>query len=508
MIKNVYDQVRNFYDESIIWDPAIKQEWVEGFLRQKAWQGTSDDKLKDLWRQIQIFTIYLNDADNDDLNEITLIEYSLAIEWLAEHIRDFKVTLKSVKHIFNVLIDFYTYLFNKKIIDNVDEIKEAAQKITGGKKLNLFKSDSLLDELRLFEEDFDIELSNNFGSVIGDATEGLMLKLGKYFHRKNFTEDFERALYFYIGPFERMPEDVEDEFWLGFWDYFLFDYHLLESDLKPLEYFNTVYGEKLSVDEHQVLQELLNSKFTVFYVNKILNPSSVECVNLFTGEIFALPLLDFDYKSLKKLLFFGHVFPTGLVMINYLTSIEMSTNLRRRIKDEVIREKEIFAIQMPNATLEDFFNRHALALRHTVRILVTLSKVNVTSIAQLERSYPGIEVKRLANQAVIKLLHELVVVHGFSLHDQNLLEKMWYDFSQLNIINVRKPATWATTVFYAYAEINSIDNITAKDLANHLDVSTASLHKNRKQLENVLQLHAYDARYLSEEGFVNLLFEQ
>ena len=507
MIKNVYDQVRIFYDESIMWDPTIKLEWVEGFLRQKAWQGTSDDKLQDLWRQIQIFAIYLNDVDNDDLNEITLLEYSLAIEWLAEHISDFKVTLKSVRHIFNVLIDFYTYLFNKKIIDNLDDIKDAAQKIAGANKLHLIKSDSMFDKLRLYEENFDATLSKDFASIIGDATEGLMLKLGKYYHRKKFTEDFERALYFYIGPFEKVPEDVEDEFWLGFWDYFLFDYHLLVSDLKPLEYFNTSCGEKLSADEYRILQELLNSKFTVFYVNKILNPNSVECVNLFTNEIFNLPLLDFDYKSLKKLLFFGHIFPTGLVMINYLTSIEMSINLRRRIKDEVIRQKEIFAIQMPHATLEDFFNRHALVLRHTVRILVTLSKVNVTSIAQLERSYPGIETKRLANQAVNNLLHELVVVHGFSLHDQNLLEKMWYDFSQLNIINVRKPATWATAVFYAYAEINSIDNIAAKDLAEHLDVSTASLHKNRKQLDNILQLQAFDARYLSEEGFVNLLFE-
>jgi len=507
MIKNVYDQVRNFYDESIIWDSAIKQEWVEGFLRQKAWQGTHDDKLKDLWRQIKFFIIYLNDADHDDLNEITLLEYSLAIEWLAEHRADFKANLKSVRHIFNVLIDFYTYLFNKKIIDNIDEIKNAAQKITGGKKINLIKTDGVLDELKLFEEDFNVSLSKDFGSIIGDATEGLMLKLGKYFHRKNFAEDFERALYFYIGPFERVPEDVEDEFWLGFWDYFLFDYHLLESDLKPLEYFNTACGEMLNTDEYRILQELLNSKFTVFYINKILNPNSVECVNLFTGEIFSLPLLDFNYKSLKKLLFFGHIFPTGLVMINYLTSIEMSINLRRRIKDEVIRQKEIFTIQMPNATLEDFFNRHALVLRHTVRILVTLSKVNVTSIAQLEHHYPSIEGKRLANKAVINLLHQLVMVHGFSLHDQNLLEKMWYDFSQLNIINVRKPATWATSVFYAYAELNSIDNISAKDLAEHLAISTASLHKNRRQLDNVLQLHAFDARYLSEEGFVNLLFE-
>ena len=507
MIKNVYDQVRNFYDENIIWDSAIRQDWVEGFLRQKAWQGTSDDQLKELWRQIKFFAIYLNDADHDELSEITLFEYSLAIQWLTEHIAGFKANLKSVRQFFNVLIDFYTYLFNRKIIDNVDEITAAAHKIAGGKKLDLIKSDSVFGELQLLEDDFDVELSKDLGIIIGDATEGLMLKLGKYFHKKNFTEDFERALYFYVGPFEKMSEDVEDEFWLGFWDYFLFDYHLLDSDLKPLEYFNNSYGDKLHVDEYRILQELLNSKFTVFHVNKILNPHSVECVNLFTGEVFALPLLDFQFKSLKKLLFFGHVFPTGLVMINYLTSIEMSINLRNRIKDEVLRQKEIFAIQMPNATLEDFFNRHALVLRHTVRILVTLSTVNVTSIAPLERSYPEIEVKRSENKAVANLLHELVVVYGFSLHDQRLLEKMWYDFCQLVLIKVRKPATWATTLFYAYTDINSIDNITAKELADRLDISTTSLYKNRKQLDAVLQLQTFDARYLSEEGFVNLLFE-
>ena len=508
MINNVYDQVRNFYDENIIWEPVIKQEWVEGFLRQKAWQGTSDDKLRDLWRQIKFFTIYLKDADQDDLNEITVLQYNLAIAWFTEHIAGFKATLKSVRHILSVLIDFYTYLFNKKIIDNIEDIKNAAQKITGGNKLNLIKADSMLDELRLVDEDFDAELSKDFASIAGDAIERLMVKLGKYFHRKKFSGDFERALYFYTGPFEKVPTDAEDAFWLGFWDYFLFDYHLLKSDLKPLEYFNNACGEKLNADEYQILQELLNSKFTVFYVNRVLNSSSVECINLFTGEIFGLPLLDFEFKSLKKLLFFGHIFPTGLVMINYLTSIEMSINLRRRIKDEVLRQKDIFAIQKSNATLDEFFNRHSLVLRHTVRILVTLSKVNVTSIAQLERSYPGIEGKRSANEAVIHLLHELVVAHSFSLHDQNLLEQMWYDFSQLHIINVRKPASWAGAVFYAYSTINCLNNITARDIADHLAISTASLHKNRKQLDDILQLQVFDARYLSEEGFVNLLFVQ
>ncbi|WP_378956619.1 hypothetical protein [Pelosinus sp. sgz500959] len=513
MKRNVYDQVRMFYSQDLLWEPIIRQEWVEGFLRQKAWQGLDDDKLKDLWRQIEMFIMYLNYADHADLNEITVIEYSFAIEWLVEHIAGFKATLKRVHHLFNVLIDFYSYLFNKKLINDIDEIKEAAQKIAGGKKLKLIKVDSMVERFRLVEDNvdkltgLDAEFNHQLGSVIGEAIEGLMLKLGKYFHKEDFAEDFERALYLYIGPFERVPEEGKDEFWLGFWDYFLFDYHLLESDVKPLEYFDMIYGEKLSAEESQVLKELLNSKFTVFYVSKILNPNSVECVNLFTDEIFSLPLLDFDYKSLKKLLFFGHVFPTGLVMINYLTSVEMSTNLRRRIKDEVVRQTEIFRIQKSDATLEDFFNRHALVLRHTVKILVTLSKVNVTSTIHLDRSYPVVEDKRVPNQAVIELLHELVVSHGYSLHDQKLLEKMWYDFSQLTEINVRKPATWAGAIFYAYAEINNTNHVVVKEIAEQLDISTGSIYKNSTQIDHILQLQVFDPRYLSEEGFVISLFE-
>ena len=513
MKKNVYDQVENFYSQDLLWEPVIKQEWVEGFLRQKAWQGLDDNRLKELWKQIELFIMYLNYADNDDLNEITVAEYSFAIEWLGERVSGFKATLKRVQHLFNALIDFYSYLFDKKLINDINEITEAAQKIAGGKKLTLIKSGLRVDNFRLVEDDvdqltgFDADFNQHLGGIIGEAIEGLMLKLGKYFHKEDFAEDFERALYLYIGPFERVPEEGKDEFWLGFWDYFLFDYHLVESDVKPLEYFNMVYGEKLGIEESRILKELLNSKFTVFYIKKILSPSSVECVNLFTDEVFTLPLLDFDYKSLKKLLFFGHIFPTGLVMINYLSSVEISANLRRRIKDEVIRQTEIFAVQKPDGTLEDFFNRHALVFRHTVKILVTLSKVNVTSRIHLGRSYPIVEDKRVPNQTVIKLLHELALTHAFSLHDQKLLEKMWYDFSQLAEIIVRKPATWAGAIFYAYAEVNSTKHVLVKEIADQLEISSTIIYKNGKQVEQVLQLQVFDPRYLSEEGFVISLFE-
>lgn len=506
----MYDEVQGFYNEAVIWEPIIKREWVEGFLRQKAWQGFSDDKLKDIWYQIQIFIIYLTHRNNEDLDEISSSEYNFIIEWFTEHIVDFKATLKRVRQFFDVLIDFYVYLMNRKIITNIQQINQAAQEITGGKRLNLIKSDAIIDELRMLEDDamndFDGEMSH--GIVIGEAVEGLMLKLGKYFQQQEFTEDFERALYLYTGPFDNTSEEVEEDFWLGFWDYFLFDYHLLANDQKPLEYFSTVCGERLNVEEYQILQSLLGSSFTVFYIRRIVNQDLVECVNLFTNEVFQLPPPDFDYKTLKKLLFFGHIFSQGLVMINYVTSMEISVNLRKRIKDEVIRQQEIFKIQEPKATLEDFFKRHALVVRHTINILVTLAKVNVTSVNQLERSYPMIEEKRVPNQTVINLLQDLVLEHGFSHHDQQLLEKMWNDFSQLDLVNVRKPSLWASAVFFSYVQINSVNHITLEKLTEKLGVSTASVFKKKTQLYEALQLQAFDARYLSEDGFVVSLFVQ
>lgn len=508
MKKNVYDQVQVFYDEAIVWEPIVKQEWVEGFLRQRAWQGISDDKLKDLWYQVKIFILYLTHFNNEDLDEISLSEYSFMIKWLSENVVGFKATLKPVRHFFSVLIDFYTYLLTKNLIASIDEIKQAAQEISGGKAIKLLNTQSTINELALFDGDRQGDEFDQvpIGIVIGEAVEGLMLKLGKYFQQPEFTEDFERALYLYTGPFENASEEVEEEFWLGFWDYFLFDYHLLDNDLKPLEYFHTTCRERLNADEHQILQSLLGSSFTVFYIKRILSQDLVECINLFTNEVFQLPTPDFDYKTLKKLLFFGHIFSQGLVMINYVTSMEISVNLRKRIMDEVIRQKEIFAIQEPTATLEDFFKRHALVVRHTINILVTLAKVNVTSMNQLERTYPKIEEKREPNKMVISLLHDLVLEHGLSSYDQRLLERMWYDYCQLTVVNVRKAIIWATALFFAYIQINGVNNIIVEELAAKAGISTASIYKKRTELYEVLQLQAFDARYLSEDGFVVSLF--
>jgi hypothetical protein len=194
-------------------------------------------------------------------------------------------------------------------------------------------------------------------------------------------------------------------------------------------------------------------------------------------------------------------------MINYVTSVEISSILRRRIKEEVIRQSKVFNIQCSNAGIAEYFKRHALVVRHTIDVLVTLAKVNVTPAAQLERSYPVVNTQKEPNQDVMSLIGEFAPKFGFSCYDLSLLKKLWNDFYQLSKkLIIRKPAIWAGAVLYAYSQINYTENFTGEDLAKLLGVSLSSIYSKKNNLFETLELKPFDPRYLSEEGFVLSLF--
>lgn len=509
-MKNVYDEVRRFYEEDTPWDPIIKRDWIEGFFRQEAWQGATDDDLRDLWVNIRAFALYLEATDNDYsgcLEEMPAQEYGLAIQWMTDNVEGYKKSLKAVRHFFDVLLNFYKYLTAKKLVQDYDELEMAAKEISGGKKLQLFPAAFHEGVPSLFGDGADSAThSGDMLHSVGEAVERLMTKLGSYFQQTEFAEDFHRALFLYTGPVTAIPGEEQDEFWLGFWDYFLFDYHLLASDVTPLAHFRDDYGAKLTHDERHILHELLSAKFVVFYISQVVNQEWVECVNLFTDEKFRLPHPHFNYNQLKKLLFFGHVFAKENVMVNYVTSLEVSTNLRRRIKEEVERQKALFVIQKPGATWDDMFNRHALVVRHAIDMLATLAKVNVIPFDQLGRFYPIIEDKREPNSNVMEEIGTLMRVYGFSLHDIHLARKLWYDYSQLVTVTVRKPEIWAATVVCTFSQLNSYNAIPAESLASDLEISASSIYNYRTRLYDTLELRQFDPRYINEEGFVMSLF--
>jgi len=500
LMKNVYDEVKCFFEDEAAGSPAVRRDWVEGFLRQKAWGGADDEGLREVWTNLRMFLLYLSYSDASYLDEIPDREYSRVIRWLAAHVKGFKATLKPVRRFFNVLIEFYRYLALKKLVADTSGLEQAAREIAGGRKVKL--------DSAVIHKAADAS-GEELDQVVGEIVEGLMLKLGVFFQRKEFNDDFQRALFMFAGPLNTLPDAEPGEFslfWQEFWDYFLFDYRLLASDDTPLGHFAAAHRDVFSAEERQIMEELLNARFTVFTVQRVLSAEWVECVNMFTDEKFRLPHPEFDYKTLKRLLFFGHVFARDTVMVNYITSVDLSPNLRRRIREEALHQKAIFDIQQPGATWEDFFARHALAFRHTVDALITLAKVNVTPFGQLERAFPLIGTGRIPDALVSRMFTKLMPEYGFSRHDLRLAQRLWRDYSQVAVSAIRKSGAWAAAVVYVYAQINSPQGISAEQLAVDFGVSPSSIYANRDKIFKALELTKFDPRYLNEEGFVYSLF--
>lgn len=510
-MKNVYERIRLYFNHEEFKGELVKREWVEGFLRLKAWQGLGDKELGKVWSYLQFFMQYLRYSDHDSLEELTVRDYSFMIEWLTLHNSKFPLSLAHIRRYLTAIMEFYQYLAGKRIVDNAVEVENATEEIAGGKKIRLLRPSATQGLTNWVEEDAAKAAQRLFGEdedtvrFVGQTIEQLMVQLGAYFQERQFHVDFDRALYLYTGPLESVPDHGQEDFWLGFWDYFLFDYHLLKNGETPLKHFYQKFDDRLQPEQRTILQDLMSARFTVFYVNRIINQEWLECVNLLTGEKFQLPFM-FEYATLKKLLFFGHIFSQGLVMINYVTSMEVSPNLRRRIKDEVLRQLKIYQIQEPKADMAAFLNRHALVIRHTIDILVNVAKVNVTPFSQLEREFPVIPARAEPDAAVAAMITHLMQEHYFSEQDNQLVQKLWADYCQLVDTKVRKPAVWAAAAISTFVQINFISALKPERLAKTLGISEASLYKNRSTLYKTLQLQPFDPRYLNEEGFVISLF--
>lgn len=512
-MKNVYDQVRSFYEHEQEWSAPVSREWIDGFLRHKAWQGADDNELKTLWRYLELFTLYLMYIDNTDIGKLEPDDYRRAVEWLERHVTGFTADKQTINRFFKALQDFYNYLATRKIYLDSSRLEYAVnffarERRTARSGRRVARRDNRLsaDEMAKLIRENGADMDHDLGRMIGETAERLMAKLGIFFQHDYFIEDLRRALFLYNGPFEAVSEEENEEFWLGFWDYFLFDYHLLANDLTPLAYFDVECGSTLAAEERMLLTQLQAAQFTVFYIHKIIGQEWVECVNLFTDERFQLPLPELGFKLLKKALFYGHIFSQDIVMVNSVTSVTVSPILRRRIKEQIIKQKNIFDIQCPQATWNEFFQRHALGVRHAINRLLNLATVNVTPFALLDKEYPEIKISRAPNRDVLTLIGKVMRDYSFSLHDIKLAHKMWEDFSQLAPVHVRKPEAWAAAVIFAYAQTNYPHGLAAGKLADDLKISSQSIYNNRKRLSQTLELEAFDPRYLSEEGLVSSLF--
>ena len=503
-MENVYEVVSSFYWEEPDLEEIVPRREIERFLRKHAWQGDSEYDLLDTWYQVQVLLEYMLTISLTDFDEMTADEYSRAIQYIEQQ-TDEPITLDEASDLFEAWHSFYEHLLDVKLLESIDALEEAQRRMTGSDELTYLETISLTDKINSMQGELVHADSEppEFNQFLAKMVDGLLLKMSAFFQQQQFIKDFERALYFYTGPFLDVVMKKDAAFWYGFWDYFLFDYRLIQSDRTPIMLFDAEMYDMLNIEEQRVMNDLKKVRFTVFYVKGSLDNGWAECVDLFTDETFALPKSELrSADSFDKKVYYGHIRTNGVVLVNHIVAVEASAAVRRRIKSEVLNQLALFRCSHPDATLSEVFSRHGCAVRHLMDILVSMRNVSVMSSAHLSVMQ---SVDR-DNAISLRLAKEIeAVVPTLSLYDKRQIGKMCTDYLARECHSLAIDAVTITAMVGVYLELNH-DQLMKLRSVVMTEVDQEEVERRQSIIKEELSIVRFDARYLSEEGFIFSLF--
>ena len=511
-MNNVYALVEHFYEDHVDAEKILSQDFMEKYLRKKAWHGAHDEELRRIWRAVSMLITYVDQVNLYSFASLTVYDYQEILYRLAQDDDEFSLTEECVNKFFDAVEDFYQ-AYQKEYGDEEDlsYIRDARESVYDNGRFVMpprRSQDEFYTSLTHQEEVTDDDVDH-----LNEILEKLLARISRYYREKEFERDLDRALLLYSGPecTTLPPDDAEsnerDTFWLSFWDYFLFDYHMLENDEVPLRYFFHSELGHLTVMERDIIQDLLKAKFSVFYVVSI-GDTFVTCCDLFTDEYFDLPSVDFIFPDVKHMIFFGHLHARGVMMLNYVTSLPASDRLRRRMKDIILRQFEIFRCQKPDAKLEDFFKRDAVVVRHTLHIMSTFAQLNIVPQRQMPKPLPNNPAIRESFEEEENILREVAYRMGFSIFSGSLMCKLFEDY-----MSVADSASYpeempaiVTACILSYGKINDLGFERVPALYSMFGAAKEDVHRHMEILRQRLHCTKYDPRYLTEEGFVTSLY--
>ena len=503
-MENVYEVVSSFYWEEPDLEEIVPRKEVERFLRKRAWQGDSDLVLLDTWYRVQALLAYVLTIFPVELEEMTADEYSRAIQYIEQQ-TDEPISLEEARDLFDAWHSFYAYLLESGLIDSIDALETAREEMTSGEELVYLETVSLSDKINSMHRELEHADADpaEFNQFLAKVVDGLMLKMSAFFQQTAFTKDFERALYFYTGPFLDVVKDKDPAFWLGFWDYFLFDYRLIRNDRTPIELFDAEMYGMLNIEEQRVFNDMKEARFSVFYVKNKLDDVWAECEDLFTEEIFSLPISELGgHDSFDRHLYYGHIRINGVIMLNHIVSVDASPAMRRRIKSEVMKQAKLFSRSHPAASVGDFFVRHTAAVRHLMDILASMRNVAVMSSAHLTADACAVTDNTISLDTAKRID---VMLPSFSLYDKRQLGKLYADYQSLEARSLELDDCTLIAIAGVFLELNQSQLMKLRS-AVETEVDWEEAEARQQVIKKELSITRFDARYLNEEGFIFSLF--
>lgn len=454
----------------------------------------------------------------DSLYGLTIYDYQETVRGAIGEKVGFTADEASVREIFAIIKKFFAY-YRRYLSPSLEEA--ALQRQTLKEALaSFFDEGEFIMPKRRTKKEFYSSL--NYEEMLGpemldkldSLMDGLLARIDAFYHQDKYGNDLERATHLFCGPdgetgdiLHHLPEETAEETWMTFWDYFLFDYHLLDSDEIPLQHFFHLNKEKLSLSEIDMLRDMMQSEFMIFTIEEDRG-DSCRCRNLLTDELVTLPHPDLPLMDVSQQIFYGHVHLCGLMMTNHIVALPASPRLRRRMKDILLRQLTMFRCQHRKATVQEFLHRESAMVRHTLHIMSSFAQLNVLPNAQMPTPLPKQPVLHDTFREEEDVLAEIARHIGFSRFAVGLIWKLFEDYVSVSGTPEDSDSMPAimTACLFAYGSINGLDFTQIPRFYHILGARKQDIQHHMTAIRECLKCRPFDPRYLTEEGFVTSLY--
>lgn len=504
---NVYDAIESFYSNDTGWELVLPQEDVEAYFRHLGWHGVDDPAMQHQWGQLVMLCIYIENAEMT-LEEMTEDDIVDLVSWCGRNVVDFQVSYASVKDFLDTLGSFFVFLKQEgKLSSSLAPYLAREQLLRDDGTLAIIDESGVYlpgEEAR--EEKSAPPPEGRVFLNAGESLRGVMEEIHQFFQKDEFNLDFDRSVTLYetaLGTLD-LENDGMDAFWRGYWDYFLFDYHLIEGDLTPLEYFRKNGHSAYP----QLVNELCLGFLSIFTIEEPIDEYRYVCRDFLTGEPYYLSFPLEGETPLEDRVMMGHVFYNRSMGMNYLQSYSLKPLARKRLLEVLTECRDWYDVQKPGADWTEFLSRQALVCRQVLRLMSKNPAGCRFPYETRQQEYqPSVLPEKLS--PVEKIIQEILLVSGRSEYDIRLLRHMWADFQTSEpYTGALEAQVWAAALVENFLEIN--EKRAAQKKPFYLEtfgIPHRDLTRAYMEIRNQLKLEPSDPRYLDEMGFL-MLFSQ
>ena len=514
---NIYDVINELYNDDEGWNTVLERRYAEQFLRTEAFHGASDDELLEIWQQVMYLLIYCGNTSYR-IGDMTGEDFIYCINWCQRNIGDFELDYDNVDYFLSVIQRLLTFLKQKKAITSDTAAAKCRLKLLGtdGRLLLFRKDGSLPEEYENFRTNREPDLETKVFMQLGQKLSVLFDMMQKYYGDARFSLDRRRACYAFFGTDKEPEMDMErPELFASFWEYFIFDYRLRDTDERPIDHFYTYYKNHPDPQygrTNKALTELLASmqkiQLMVFTIEREEADGWFSCRDFFSGSISELSLPVDETVDIRDFLCIAHVFEDGNLITEYLRSVIVAPPVQKVLYNRMTEFLAYYRVAHPDADWEQFVNANPALVMHMIAYAGTPDAVMpLTHRFEMTKEYIPAVIKK--DDPVHQFLSQFGKLLHLSWQDRKNLTQMWGDFYALRPVACFRDEDymmWALAVVENYMKITKTFLIEVVPYAEKLHINTKTIAERTAVILEVLHLEPFDPRYISEDAFMNMVF--